>query len=84
MIVRDERGRDEFVCHQVQMVVARKPHACDNCREEIQKGEAYERMLVWCGRHEIVRNCALCAWDDEFRPGPFAYAAERASLAGQE
>lgn len=43
-------------------VVARKPHKCCECREEISKGQAYHRCSgKWDGHMRTYRTCAVCA-----------------------
>jgi hypothetical protein len=46
---------------QSDMVKARKPHRCCECRQEIPKGAMYERSRgKWDGDFSSYKTCSLC------------------------
>lgn len=48
--------------NHTRKVVARKPHACEECRRTIEPGETYERTAaVWEGDFITCVACAHCA-----------------------
>jgi hypothetical protein len=50
----------DFQRFQAKLVKARRPWRCDNCDGVIEKGEIYERDLVWLETHATARYCKNC------------------------
>lgn len=47
--------------HRAKLQIARKEHACCECRRTISLGEKYEYVTgLWEGRFDVFKTCADC------------------------